>query len=169
MATSGNKPLVKRGSEKEVGIPRKKLKMDESVRENQSDTAGGCGKSWKNSYRRYKSKCYGRRKENNSFKTLIGKKRNEEVDSGDGTDKVDANTIDEIVVQQPSFGSDAFNEGFVSDSNKIEAFVEEDGDVVEQFWETMKSVKVLSVKLDSLLVKMKKYQIETMKMFRSMK
>ena len=68
------------------------------------------------------------------------------------------------------FGSDAFNEGFeVSDLNKIEAFVEEDGDVVEQFWETMKSVKLLSVKLDSLIMKMKKYQIETMKIFKSMK
>ena len=102
MATSGNKPLLKRGSEKEVGIPRKKLKIDETVlRENQSDTAGGCGKSWKNSYRRYKSKCYGRRKENNSFKTLIGKKRNEEVDSGNATGKDDA-IIDDFVVQQPS-------------------------------------------------------------------
>ena len=113
--------MVKRGSEKEVGIPRKKLKIDETVlRENQSDTAGGCGKSWKNSYRRYKSKCYGRRKENNNFKTLIGKKRKKEVDIGD--EKVDANTIDEIVVRQPSFGSDACNERFDSDFNKIEAF-----------------------------------------------
>ena len=113
METSGNKPLVKRGSEKEVGIPRKKLKIDETVlRENQSDTAGGCGKSWKNSYRRYKSKCYGRRKESNSFKTLIGKKRNEEVDSENATEKVDA-IIDDFVVQQPSFGSDAFNKRFV--------------------------------------------------------
>ena len=123
MATSGNKPFLKRGLEKELGIPRKKLKIDETVlRENQSDKAGGCGRSWKNSYRRYKSKCYGRRKENNSFKTLIGKKRKEEVDIGDGTDKVDANTIDEIVVQQPSFGSDAFNKRFVSNLKKIEAF-----------------------------------------------
>ena len=114
MATSGNKPLLKRGSEKELGIPRKKLKIDETVlRENQSDKAGGCGRSWKNSYRRYKSKCYGRRKESNSFKTLIGKKRKEEVDIGDDTDKVDAKTIEEIVVRQPSCGSDAFNESFV--------------------------------------------------------
>ena len=123
METSGKKPLVKRGSEKEVGIPRKKLKIDETVlRENQSDTAGGCGKSWKNSYRRYKSKCYGRRKENNNFKTLIGKKKKKEVDSGNATDKVDANTIDDIVVQQPSFGSDAFNKRFVMFLKKIEVF-----------------------------------------------
>ena len=63
----------------------------------------------------------------------------------------------------------ACNEGFVSDLNKIEAFGEEDGNVVEQFWETMKSVKLLSVKLDSLIMKMRKYQIETMKIFKSMK
>ena len=94
METSGNKPLVKRGSEKEVTSQKG----------------------------RYKSKCYGRRKESNSFKTLIGKKRKEEVDIGDDIDKVDANTIDEIVVRQPSFGSDACNERFDSDSNKIEAF-----------------------------------------------
>ena len=32
----------------------------------------------------------------------MAKKRNEEVDSGNATDKVDANTIDDFVVQQPS-------------------------------------------------------------------
>ena len=38
MATSGNKPFLKRGLEKELGIPRKKLKIDETVLcENQSD------------------------------------------------------------------------------------------------------------------------------------
>ena len=94
METSGNKPLVKRGSEKEVTSQKG----------------------------RYKSKCYGRRKENNNLKTLIGKKKKKEVDSGNATDKVDANTIDDFVVQQPSFGSDAFNERFVSNLKKIEAF-----------------------------------------------
>ena len=96
--------------------------MDETVRENQSDTAGGCGRRLKNSYRRYISKCYGKRKENKNFNTLIVKKKKKEVDSGNATDKVDANTIDDIVVQQPSFGSDAFNERFVSNLKKIEAF-----------------------------------------------
>ena len=114
MATSGNKPLLKRGSEKEVGILRKKLKIVETIlRENQSDTAGGCGRRLKNSYRRYISKCYGRRKENNNFNTLIVKKKKKEVDSGNVTDNVDANTIDDFVVQQPSYGWDAFNERFV--------------------------------------------------------
>ena len=113
MAASGNRPFLKRGLEEELDIARKKLKIDEAelLCKNQSDKAGR-GRSWKNSYRRYKSKCYGRRKESNSFKTLIGKKRKEEVDIGDDTDKVDANTIEEIVVRQPSFGSDAFNERF---------------------------------------------------------
>ena len=112
MATSGNRPFVKRCLEEEVGIPNKRLKIDETelFRKNQIDKRSRC---WKTSYQRYKSKCYGRRKESNSFKTLIGKKRKEEVDIGDDTDKVDANTIDEIVVRQPSFGSDAFNERFV--------------------------------------------------------
>ena len=104
METCGKKPLVKRGSEKEVGIPRKKLKMDETVRENQSDTVGGCGRRLKNSYRKYISKCYGRRKKN----TVIVKKRNEEVVSGDVTDKTD-----DFVVQQLSYGSDAFNKSFI--------------------------------------------------------
>ena len=99
METCGKKPLVKRGSEKEVGIPRKKLKIDETVlRENQSDTAGGCGRRLKNSYRRYISKCYGKRKENKNFNTLIVKKKKKEVDSGNVTDNVDANTIDDFVV-----------------------------------------------------------------------
>ena len=74
METSGNKLLVKRGSEKEVTSQKG----------------------------RYKSKCYGRRKENNNLKTLIGKKKKKEVDSGNATDEVDANTIDDFVVQQPS-------------------------------------------------------------------
>ena len=87
-----------------------------------------------------------------------------------GIENTDSVTIEESVVWQPTVGSDAFNEGFeVSDLNKIEAFVEEDGDVVEQLWETMKSVKLLSVKLDSLIMKMRKYQFETMKIFKSMK
>ena len=97
------------------------------------------------------------------------RRRKEEVDIRDDIEKVDADTIEEIVVWQPTTGSEAFNEGFVSDFNKINAFVEEDGDVVEQFWETMKSVKLLSVKLDSLIMKMRKYQIETMKIFKSIK
>ena len=85
-------------------------------------------------------------------------------------ENTDSVTIEELVVWQLTIGSDAFNEGFeVSDLNKIEAFVEEDGDVVEQFWETMKSVKLLSIKLDSLIMKMRKYQIETMKIFKSIK
>ena len=170
MAASGNRPFLKRGLDEELGIARKKLKIDEAelLCKNQSDKAGR-GRSWKSSYQKYKSGFYGSRKGRNSFKILIGKKRKEEVDIGDDTDKVDADTIEEIVVRQPSFGSDAFNEGSVSDFNKIEAFGEEDGDVVEQFWETMKSVRSLSVKLDSLIMKMRKYQIETMKIFKSMK
>ena len=88
----------------------------------------------------------------------------------DNIENADFVKIEDLVVWQLTSGSDAFNEGFeVSDLNKIEAFVEEDGDVVEQFWEAMKSVKLLSVKLDSLIMKMKKYQIETMKNFKSMK
>ena len=171
MAASGNRPFLKRGLEEELGIARKKLKIDEAelLCKNQSDKAGR-GRSWKSSYQKYKSGFYGSRKGRNSFKTLIGKKRKEEVDIGDDIEKVDANTIEEIVVWQPTSGSEAFNEGFeVSDLNKIEAFVEEDGDVVEQFWEAMKSVKLLSVKLDSLIMKMRKYQFETMKIFKSMK
>ena len=96
--------------------------MDETVRENQSDTAGGCGRRLKNSYRRYISKCYGKRKENKNFNTLIVKKKKKEVDSGNVTDNVDANTIDDFVVQQPSYGWDAFNNRFVSNLKKIEAF-----------------------------------------------
>ena len=172
MATSENRPFLKRCLEKELCIPNKRSKIDELFRENQSDKivrgAGRGGRSWKSSYQRYKG-YYGSRKGRNSFKTLIGKKRKEEVDIGDDIEKVDANTIEEIVVWQPTSGSDAFNEGFVSDFNKIEAFGEGDGDVVEQFWETMKSVRSLSVKLDSLIMKMRKYQIETMKIFKSMK
>ena len=51
----------------------------------------------------------------------MAKKRNEEVDSGNATEK-NANTIDDFVVQQPSFGSDAFNKRFVSNSRKLTLF-----------------------------------------------
>ena len=99
MATSRNRPFLK------------------LFRENQSDEiirgAGKGGRSRKSSYQRYKSGFYGSRKGRNNFKILIGKKRKEEVDVGDDTDKVDAKTVEEIVVRQPSFGSDAFNESFV--------------------------------------------------------
>ena len=176
MATSENRPFLKRCLEKDLNIPNKRFKSGEETElfcENQSEKVvrgvGRGGRSWKSSYKRYKSRYYGSRKERNSFKTRIGKKRKEEVDIRDDIEKVDADTIEEIVVWQPTSGSDAFNEGFVSDLNKIEAFGEEDGDVVEQFWETMKSVRSLSVKLDSLIMKMRKYQIETMKIFKSMK
>ena len=103
---------MERGLEEELDIARKKLKIDEAelLCKNQSDKAGR-GRSWKSSYQKYKSGFYGSRKGRNSFKILIGKKRKEEVDIGD--EKVDADTIDEIVVRQPSFGSDAFNERFV--------------------------------------------------------
>ena len=105
MAASGNRPFLKRGLEEELGIARKKLKIDEAelLCENQSDKAGRCGRSWRNSYRRYKSRS-GSRKERNSFKNIIGKKRKEEVDIRDDTDKVDADTIEEIVVWQPTCG-----------------------------------------------------------------
>ena len=129
MSTSGNRPFVKRCLEEELGIPYKRLKIDETelFRKNQSDKTVigvGRGRCWKTSYQRYKSRYYGSRKERNSFKTRIGKKRKEEVDIRDDIEKVDADTIEEIVVWQPTTGSEAFNEGFVSDFNKIEAFGE---------------------------------------------
>ena len=130
MATSGNRPFLKRCLEKELGIPNKRLKIDETELfcENRSDKAfrgvGRGERSWKSSYQRYKSRYYGSRKERNSFKTRIGKKRKEEVDIRDDIEKVDADTIEEIVVWQPTTGSEAFNEGFVSDLNEIEAFGE---------------------------------------------
>ena len=155
---------------------------------------GRGGRNWKSSYQRYRSSYYGSRKESNIVKSRIGNKRREvngmkenfeNVVSSDDiknsenikvseitedVENIDSVNIEELVVWQPTSGSDAFNEGFeVSDLNKIEAFVEEDGDVVEQFWEAMKSVKLLSVKLDSLIMKMRKYQFETMKIFKSMK
>ena len=103
-------------------------------------------------------------------KSKTANKEKEEDGIKDNIENADSVTIDELVVWQPTIGSDAFNEGFeVSDLNKIEALVEEEGDVVEQCRETMKSVKLLSVKLQSLIMKMKKYQIETMKIFKSMK
>ena len=103
-------------------------------------------------------------------KSKTANKEKEEDGIKDNIENADFVKIEDLVVWQPTSGSEAFNEGFeVSDLNKIEAFVEEDGDVVEQFWETMKSVKLLSVKLDSLIMKMRKYQIETMKIFKSMK
>ena len=84
-------------------------------------------------------------------------------------ENADSVTIEELVDWQPTVGSDAVNEGFeVSVLNSIEAFIEE-GDVVEPYLETMKSVKLLSVKLQSLIMKMKKYRIETMKIIKSMK
>ena len=146
MATSENRPFLKRCLEKDLNIPNKRFKSGEETElfcENQSEKVvrgvGRGGRSWKSSYQRYRSRYYGSRKERNIVKSRIGKKRKEEVDIRDDIEKVDADTIEEIVVWQPTTGSEAFNEGFeVSDLNKIEAFVEEDGDVVEQFWEAMK-------------------------------
>ena len=201
MATSENRPFLKRCLEKDLNIPNKRFKSGEETElfcEIQSEkvvrVVGRGGRSWKSSYQRYRSSYYGSRKESNIVKSRIGNKRREvngmkenfeNVVSSDDIknsenikvsentediENIDSVTIEELVVWQPTSGSDAFNKGFeVSDLNKIEAFVEEDGDVVEQFWEAMKSVKLLSVKLDSLIMKMKKYQIETMKIFKSMK
>ena len=72
-------------------------------------------------------------------------KNSENIEVSENTEDIentDSVTIEELVDWQPTVGSDAFNEGFeVSDLNGIEAF-EEDGDVVEQYLETMKSVKL---------------------------
>ena len=150
---------------------------------------------WRSSYQRYRLSCYGgysgrkrcvKNRIGSKKKVVDGKKENikkaeysndiknsENIEVSENTEDIentDSVTIEELVVWQPTIGSDAFNEGFeVSDLNKIEALVEEEGDVVEQCRETMKSVKLLSVKLQSLIMKMKKYQIETMKIFKSMK
>ena len=125
----------------------------------------------RSSYQRYFLRYYGDYSgRKRSVKNKIRSKKKVVDGLEENIENADFVKIEDLVVWQPTSGSEAFNEGFeVSDLNKIEAFVEEDGDVVEQFWETMKSVKLLSVKLDSLIMKMRKYQIETMKIFKSMK
>ena len=100
MDTRINK-VGRRDLEKEVSVPKKKMKMDESLlQENKSDTAGCSGRRLKNSYRKYIFRCHGRRKKN----TAVIKKTNEEVVSEDITDKTD-----DIVVRRLSYGSNAFN------------------------------------------------------------
>ena len=149
---------------------------------------------WKSSYQRYRLSYYGGyRGRNRCVKNRIGSKKkegdgkkenikkaeysndienSENIEVSENTENIentDSVTIEELVDWQPTIGSEAFNEGFeVSDLNGIEALVK-DGDVVEQCLETMKSVKLLSVKLQSLIMKMKKYRIETMKIIKSMK
>ena len=178
MASRENRSFLKRCLEKDLNIPNKRFKSGEEIElfcENQNEkvvrVVGRGGRSWKSSYQRYKSSYYGGRNKRNMYvKSKTANKEKEEDGIKDNIENADFVKIEDLVVWQPTIGSDAFNEGFeVSDLNKIEAFVEEDGDVVEQFWETMKSVKLLSVKLDSLIMKMRKYQIETMKIFKSMK
>ena len=99
MDTRINK-VGRRDLEKEVSVPKKKMKFDESLlQENKSDTAGCSGRRLKNTYRKYISRCHGRRKKN----TAVIKKTNEEVVSEDITDKTD-----DIVVRHVSYGSHAF-------------------------------------------------------------
>ena len=105
MDTRINK-VGRRESEKEVSVPKKKMKMDESLlQENKSDTAGCSGRRLKNSYRKYIFRCHGRRKKN----TAVIKKTNEEVVSEDITDKTD-----DIVVRRLSYGSNAFNNSYIT-------------------------------------------------------
>ena len=169
---------MKRCLEKELNVSNKRFKVGEETElfcEIQSKkvvgVVGRSGRKWRSTYQRYRSSysgCYNRR--NMYVKSKTANKEKEEDGIKDNIENADFVKIEDLVVWQPTSGSDAFNEGFeVSDLNKIEAFVEEDGDVVEQFWGAMKSAKLLSVKLDSLIMKMRKYQIETMKIFKSMK
>ena len=69
--------------------------------------------------------------ENVVFSDDIKNSENIEVsENTEDIENIDSVTIEESVVWQPTFGSDAFNEGFeVSDLNKIEALVEEEGEV----------------------------------------
>ena len=130
---------------------------------------------WRSSYQRYRLSYYGSSKRRNRcVKSRIGSKKKgedgkkENIENTENTENIentententedienteDTDIIEELVDWQPTIGSDAFNEGFeVSVLNGIEAPVE-DGDVVEQCLETMKSVKLLSVTM-----KMKKY------------
>ena len=78
---------------------------------------------WRSSYQRYFLRYYGDYSgRKRSVKNKIRSKKKVVDGLEENIDKVDANTIDEIVVRQPSFGSDACNERFDSDFNKIEAF-----------------------------------------------
>ena len=109
---------LKRCLEKELNLSNKKFKSGEETElfcEIQSEkvvrVVGRGGRNWKSSYQRYRSSYYGSRKERNIVKSRIRKKRKEEVGIRDDIENVDADTIEEIVVWQPTTGSEAFNEG----------------------------------------------------------
>ena len=142
---------MKRCLEKELNLSNKRFKIGEETElfcEIQSKkvvrVVGRSGRNWKSSYERYRSSYYGNRKERNIVKSRIGNKSKEgngmkenieNVEYSEDTvnsenivdiENTDSVTIEELVVWQPTVGSDAFNEGFeVSDLNDIEAFVEE--------------------------------------------
>ena len=127
MATSENRPFLKRCLEKDLNIHNKRFKSGEETElfcENQSEKivrgVGRGGRSWKSSYQRYRSSYYGSRKERNIVKSRIGNKRKEgngmkenieNVEYSEDTvnsenivdiENTDSVTIEELVVWQPT-------------------------------------------------------------------
>ena len=100
MASMVNK-VGRRELEMEVSVPTKRRKFDESLlQENKSNTAGCSGRRSINAFRKYISRCHGRRKKNSA----VMKKTNEEVVSKDITEKTK-----DTVVRCLSYGSNTFN------------------------------------------------------------
>ena len=167
---------LKRFRERDVDLSNKRLKMCEETGhfyEVRSEKNVGYSERnginfWRSSYRSDRLNHYGDSNgRNRCVKRRIDSKRKDKKEEGGKKEKTDE--IEEFLDWQPASARMHSNEGFeVSVLNGIEAPVK-DGDVVEQYLETMKSVKLLSVKLQSLIMKMKKYQIETMKIIKSMK
>ena len=204
MATSENRPFLKRCLEKDLNIPNKRFKSGEETElfcENQSEkvvrVVGRGGRSWKSSYQRYRSSYYGSRKESNIVKSRIRNKRrevngmkenfenvvfsddiknSENIKVSENTEdieNIDSVTIEELVVWQPTSGSDAFNEGFeVSDLNKIEAFVEE-GEVFNSVSGEDKGEKIIIFNNDDEevleVLEVWKYWMKTMNIIKRMK
>ena len=103
-------------------------------------------------------------------------KNSENIEVSENTKDVentDSVTIEESVVWQPTFGSDAFNEGFeVSDLNKIDAFVEE-GEVFNSVSGEDEGEKIIIFNNDDEevleVLEVWKYWMKTMNIIKRMK
>ena len=129
--------ILKRCLEKNEDLSNKRVKMCTEighVYEVQSKknvrVVGRSGRNWRSSYQKYRSGYYSGRKGRNIVKSRIGNKSKEgngmkenieNVEYSEDTvnsenivdiENTDSVTIEELVVWQPTVGSDAFNEGF---------------------------------------------------------